>query len=192
MKKLFFIMALACCIIPRALGSPPSLAAFSAKWTPFQFQTLVFPLVVPVALFDCETPVYGLDLTFVGAQKKTCGLSCGVLSIHGDHYGLGVALAAGGENNYGLMCSVVNAFDGCGGVAVGVLNFNCEDDTPAKPDNFLQIGLFNYARNGLQIGVLNYNPDAPIPWMVLFNYSSRERQEPTIRQEHDDKEKDGK
>ena len=173
MKKWFLTLFIALGLMPWIQGSPPSLSAFSAKWTPFQFQTLVFPLVDPVAMFDCETPVYGLDLTLVGSQKKTCGLSCGVLSVHGDHYGLGVALAAGGENNYGLMCSVVNAFEGCGGVAVGVLNFNCEDDTPAKPDNFLQIGLFNYARNGLQIGVLNYNPDALIPWMVLFNYSPR-------------------
>ena len=174
MKKLFLTLFIALGLMPWIHGSPPTLYAFSAKWTPFQFQTFVFPLVVPVALFDCETPVYGLNLTtFVGSQKKTCGLSCGVLSVHGDHYGLGVALAAGGNNNYGLMCSVVNAFDGCGGVAVGVLNFNFEDDTPAKPDNFLQIGLFNYARNGLQIGVLNHNPDALIPRMVLFNYSPR-------------------
>ena len=174
MKKSFLTLCIAVVLMPQVQSSPPSLYAFSTKWTPFQFQTLVFPLVAPVALFDCETPVYGLDLTLVGFQKKTSGLSCGVLSGHGDHYGLGVVLAAGGENNYGLMCSVVNAFEGCGGVAVGTLNFNYKgDDTLAKPDNLLQIGLFNYARNGLQIGVLNYNPDALIPWMVLFNYSPR-------------------
>ena len=185
-KKLFFIMALACCIMPRAQGSPPSLYAFSAKWTPFQFQTLVFPLVAPVALFDCDTPVYGIDLTLVGFQKKTCGLSCGLLSSHGDHYGLGVALASGGENNYGLMCSAVNVFEGCGGVAVGILNFNHEEErTLAKSDNLLQIGLFNHARNGLQIGVLNHNPNALIPWMVLFNCSSRERSNPPPPPERD-------
>ena len=195
MKKLFLVLALACCIMPRALGSPSSLAAFSAKWTPFQFQTLVFPLVVPVALFDCETPVYGLDLTLVGFQKKTCGLSCGVLSTYGEHYGLGIGVGNGGCWNYGLMCGGVNAFIRNPGVMVGVVNV-ADTAEPAVwihgSDNFLQIGIFNYARNGLQIGVLNYNPDALIPWMVLFNYSSREQRDQSPPQERDNAKGDAK
>ena len=182
MKKLFLVLALVCCIMPLAQGHPSTLAAFNAKWTPFQIQILVPPIIVPVALFSSMTPVYGIELALVGVQDETCGLSCGLLSIHGDHYGFGVALAAGGENNYGLMCSVVNVFEGCGGVAVGVLNFNHDEDI-LKSDNLLQIGIFNYARNGLQIGVLNHNPNALIPWMVLFNYSSRERSNPTPQSE---------
>ena len=38
--------------------------------------------------------------------------------------------------------------------------------------NILQIGAFNSANDGLQIGLLNYNPNALIPWMPLFNFSS--------------------
>ena len=177
MKKLLLVLVLACCIMPRALGSPPAIWAFSAKWTPFQFQALVPPLLVPLALFDGMTPVYGIDLTLVGYQDKTCGLSCGVFQIHEDHYGLGVSLVSAGGNNYGLMCSMINAFDECGGVAVGILNFNHAEYETQKPDNLLQIGLFNHAENGLQIGVLNHNPNALVPWMVLFNYSPRPDEE---------------
>jgi len=179
MKKLFLVLALAFCAMPRTHGSPPTLSAFSAKWTPFQVQVPVLPLVVPVSLFCTDTPVYGIDLTLVGSQKKTCGLSCGLLSNHGDHYGFGIAFVKGGGNNYGLMSSLVNVFNGSGGVAVGLLNFNYEGDEPlAKPDSILQIGFFNYAQNGLQIGLLNHNPNALIPWMVLFNYSPRGKSAP--------------
>ena len=189
MKKLFFIMTLACCIMPRAPGSPPTPYAFSAKWTPLQV------IVPPLALFDEATPVYGLNLTtFGGFHSQIYGISCGMLSNCAMHTGMEVGLANGAFNSVGLMLGGVNWSVLNQGVAVGLLNV-CDTDPAVwlpTSENFLQIGLFNYARNGLQIGVLNYNPDAPLPWMVLFNYSSRERQEPTIRQEHDDKEKDGK
>ena len=189
MKKLFWTLFAAVGLMLPAQSSPSSLSAFSAKWTPFQVQVPVLPFVVPVSLWGTDTPVYGIDLTLVGFQKKTCGLSCGLLSNHVDHYGFGIAFVKGGVNNYGLVCSLVNVFHGCGGVAVGILNFNYEEEESlAKPDNFLQIGLFNSARNGLQIGLLNYDPNAPVPWMVLLNYSSGERRQPILQRERDNKE----
>ena len=60
------------------------------------------------------------------------------------------------EKNNGLMLEIVN----------------CCVPENGSSENYLQIGVFNSARNGLQIGLLNYNPKAFIPWMPLFNYSS--------------------
>ena len=33
-------------------------------------------------------------------------------------------------------------------------------------------GIYNQAEIGLQIGLLNHNPNAAIPWLPFFNYSS--------------------
>ena len=171
MKKLFLVLALACCIMPRAQGYPPTLSAFSAKWTPLQI------IVLPVALFDEATPVYGLNLTtFGGFHSEIYGISCGLLSKCSTHVGLGVGLGNGAFINVGLMLGGLNGAIRNQGVMTGVVNI-CDTEQPAvwipTSDNLLQIGLFNHAENGLQIGVLNHNPNALIPWMVLFNYSPR-------------------
>lgn len=181
MKKPVFVLLFVLCLMPFAHGhSPIFYPLFHAKWTPFQI------MIWPTGLFDMQASVYGIDLTFLGRQDKTCGISCGVVSIHGDHYGIGVALANCVEDtNIGLMCGVVNIIRRNRGVAIGV--WNRFSDEPGEDitevENFLQIGLFNSATNGLQIGLLNHNPNAIIPWMVLFNYSSRERSNPTPQSE---------
>jgi hypothetical protein len=171
MKKLFLVLVLACCIMPRALGSPPTLSAFSAKWTPLQI------IVLPFALFDETTPVYGLNLTtFGGFHSEIYGVSCGMVSTCSSHTGVSVGFGNGAFINVGLMLGVMNESIRNTGVMTGVVNV-CDTELPAvsipTSDNLLQIGIFNYAQNGLQIGLLNYNPNAPIPWMVLFNYSPR-------------------
>ena len=183
MKKLFFIMALACCIMPRALGhSPIFYPLFRAKWTPLQI------MIWPTGLFDMQASVYGINLIVSGVQKRVCGVSCGLLGIFHDHYGIGVVLANYAYNNTGLMCGVYNTIQRNRGVATGVYNrfSNEPGEDISEVENFLQIGLFNHARNGLQIGVLNYNPNAPIPWMVLFNYSPRGESAPAA----DDRQKE--
>jgi hypothetical protein len=170
MKKLFLVLVLACCIMPRAHGhSPIFYPLFRAKWTPLQI------MIWPTGLFDMQASVYGIDLTLLGYQDETYGLSCGVVSVHGGHYGIGIALGNGVECNTGLMCGVINIIQRNRGVALGVWNrfSNEPGEDISEVENFLQIGLFNYAPNGLQIGVLNHNPNALIPWMVLFNYSPR-------------------
>ena len=170
MKKLFLVLVLACCIMPLAHGhSPIFYPLFRAKWTPLQI------MIWPTGLFDMQTSVYGIDLTLLGYQDETYGLSCGVVSVHGGHYGIGIALGNGVECNTGLMCGVINIIQRNRGVALGVWNrFSDEPgEDISEVENFLQIGLFNSATNGLQIGLLNYNPNAPIPWMVLFHYSPR-------------------
>lgn len=180
MKKLFFIMVLACCIMPRAHGhSPIFYPLFRAKWTPLQI------MIWPTGLFDMQASVYGINLIVGGGQERVCGVSCGLLGISRDHYGVGVVLANYVRNNTGLMCGVVNTIQRNRGVAAGVCNrFSDEPgEDITEVENFLQIGLFNSATNGLQIGLLNHNPNAIIPWMVLFNYSPRERRTPTPQSE---------
>ena len=176
MKKLFLVLVLACCIMPLAHGhSPIFYPLFRAKWTPLQI------IVLPFALFDEATPVYGLNLTtFGGFQSEIYGISCGLLSKCSSHAGVGVGLGNGAFINVGLILGGLNGAIRNQGVMTGVVNI-CDTEQPAvwipTSDNFLQIGIFNYAQNGLQIGVLNHNPNALIPWMVLFNYSPRPDEE---------------
>ena len=189
MKKLFFIMVLACCIMPRAHGhSPIFYPLFHAKWTPFQI------MIWPAGLFDMQASVYGINLIVGGGQERVCGVSCGLLGISRDHDGVGVVLANYVRNNIGLMCGVVNIIRRNRGVAIGI--WNRFSDEPGEDitevENFLQIGLFNSATNGLQIGLLNHNPNALIPWMVLFNYSSREPRDQSPPPERDNAKGDAK
>ena len=141
MKKLFFIMTLACCIMPRALGSPPTLYAFSAKWTPLQV------IVLPLALFDEATPVYGLNLTtFGGFHSKIYGISCGMLSNCAMHTGMEVGLANGAFNSVGLMLGggqLVCTQSGGGGRAPECLRYRSGSVAPyvgeLSPDRSLQL-----------------------------------------------------
>ena len=170
MKKLFLVVSLVFCLVPFAHGhSPIFYPLFRAKWTPLQI------MIWPTGLFDMQASVYGIDLTLLGYQDETYGLSCGVVSVHGGHHGIGIALANGVECNTGLMCGVINIIQRNRGVVIGAWNrfSNEPGEDISEVENFLQIGLFNSATNGLQIGVLNHNPNALIPWMVLFNYSPR-------------------
>ena len=70
----------------------------------------------------------------------------------------------------------------------GLINF---DESRKGLSSWLDIGLFNVgASTYLQIGVLNYNYNAPIPWMVLFNCSFGERRKATPQREDGDDEPD--
>lgn len=166
MKKLFLVLSLVFCLVPFVHGhSPIFYPLFRAKWTPLQI------MIWPTGLFDMQASVYGIDLTLLGYQDETYGLSCGVVSVHGGHYGIGIALGNGVECNTGLMCGVINIIQRNRGVVLGVWNrFSDEPgEDISEVENFLQIGLFNSATNGLQIGLLNYNHDAPIPLLPFFN-----------------------
>lgn len=189
MKKIFLVLLLVLCLVPFAHGHQPIFyPLFRTRWTPIQI------MIWPTGLFDMQTEVYGIDLTLLGYQDKTCGLSCGVVSIHGGHYGIGIALANGVEDNIGLMCGVINIIQRNRGVAIGVWNrfSNEPGEDISKVENFLQIGLFNSATSGLQIGLLNYNPNALIPWMVFFNYSPRGESAPAADDRQGEKNDPGK
>ena len=72
------------------------------------------------------------------------------------------------ENNAGVSIGIVNRMIAGGGksngVSIGVANISL--------NNTFQLGIYNQAESGLQIGLLNHNPNAAIPWLPFFNYSS--------------------
>ena len=140
---------------------------FSASWTPIQLSC------VPVSLFDDRADIYGINIalwlgtfpdnvygvSYAGIAnfvwKKHCGISIsGIWMVMGDNYGVSIAPANMVHKNNGLMLGLVN---------IGVMG-----DTMG---NGIQIGVINQATGGLQIGLFNYNSNAWIQLMPLFNFS---------------------
>ena len=72
----------------------------------------------------------------------------------------------------GIAAAPVNMLAENCGVSLGIFNVglvsNCENYG-------IQIGLINEASFGLQIGLLNCNENALIPWMPLFNFSFKKK-----------------
>ena len=128
----------------------------------------------PVNLTGFNTKNYGLRfiLSPYYGNGVSCGFTGGLSQISGIHYGFAatVLYSASGVH-YGLSISPVNLAMENHGVQIGIVNYILPF---GETVNDLQIGLFNYAENGFQIGLLNHNPNALFPWMILFNYSSRD------------------
>ena len=140
--------------------------AVKTEYTPIQFSFW------PLTIFHHDTDVYGIRLApgVVNLQGVVWGCSIGGFIATGTHYGLSLSLCQTGYESYGIVGVVVNVFEKNKGVMIVIVN--CCVPENGSSENYLQIGAFNSARNGLQIGLLNYNPKAFIPWMPLFNYSS--------------------
>ena len=107
----------------------------------------------------------------------------------------------GGVAHYGLAVGGFNSFSENNGVSIGIANdainrnssLNNGKFTRRSAPNFLQIGVLNFASEGMQIGLfntavaaenakslfqfglLNHNPDGLLPWMPLFNFSISEK-----------------
>ena len=139
----------------------------NASWTPFQFSFW------PWHLFSPRTDVYGIALSpgLIGWGNRVCGLSCGIVFVQNTNYGLAVNVYSAGATNNGLSLGAVNLWEENNGVSVGLVN----NIYQGRGDNTLQIGLFNSAENGLQLGLLNHDPSALIPWMPLVNFSRGRR-----------------
>ncbi|MBO7330110.1 MAG: hypothetical protein J6W00_15220 [Lentisphaeria bacterium] len=71
-------------------------------------------------------------------------------------------------DNYGVSIAPANMIHRNNGLMLGLINIGPMGDTMG---NGIQIGLVNQATGGLQIGLINYNSNALIPWMPLFNFS---------------------
>ena len=141
-----------------------------AKWSPVQISFW------PVHLCGIRTTICGINLSpgLVGFSWKVYGISCGQIILLGENNGLAASIWSFGDKNNGLAVGVFNAWGKNNGVSIGVANF-IHDETPAEGGrNTLQIGVFNQADSGLQIGLLNYNPNALIPWMPILNWSGAE------------------
>ena len=104
------------------------------------------------------------------------------------------------DNNYGISWGVENYSKKCYGLQLGILNHSFAGEKIKKErdrvqicginiadtvflgllnfsDKF-QIGLFNFSPDAIfQIGLLNYNQNAPVPWMPFFNFSFDRKKE---------------
>lgn len=137
-----------------------------AKWTPVQISLWPGHLCSPMA------KVYGLAVSpgLFSFCDELYGISCGQIFFLGENNGLAVNIWSYGDKNNGVAAGVFNAWNKNNGVSIGVANFMA-DDAVKTGRNTLQIGVFNQANSGFQIGVLNYNPNALIPWMPLINFT---------------------
>ena len=130
---------------------------------------------------------FGLHCGIVGVDDLNCGISCGIVGEYRKNYALACGILGGVGWNYGLLCGPATwAYWNNYGVQVGVLNasgggaiqicgvniadrfglaaFNWTDD------EMVAVGVFNAGKKvKLQIGLLNYNHDAPIPLFPFFN-----------------------
>ena len=151
-----------------AHGNPWGISFIkSASWTPFQFSFW------PLHLFSPRTDVCGLALSpgLIGGGNRIYGLSCGIVFAQNTNYGLAVNVCSIGAKNNGLALGVSNLWEDNNGVSIGLVN----NIYGGRGNNTLQIGVFNSAENGLQLGLLNHNPSALISWMPLVNFSRKRR-----------------
>ena len=208
MKKVllvFFLIFLTTIQLPAAGRGWPDIRMaqplLDVKWSPVQIS--VWPVsLVPAVDHTYTSDIYGLNLnltTLFHYQNNVYGLSCGVFQASEKKYGMTVALINGGGEIYGFAVGIANIFFTNNGVCVGIINDAINRNTRIMRDgkeyrrsvpNILQIGLFNNANEGFQLGLfnviekaedqcaavqfglLNHNPNAAIPWLPFFNYSS--------------------
>ena len=165
---LFLCCALGTSVFAHGIGAVPAVK--DARWTAVQIG------VWPFLLFDDGAKVTGLDLNLIlTCQRRTVwgltlapfnsceddvgGLSLGLTSsVEGKHYGVCIALVSRAGANCGVQLGLANLIDS------GIR------DEEARFGG-LQIGLYNDSdAPGVQIGLLNRNPKAWIPWMPLVNF----------------------
>ena len=149
--------------------------AKKAKWSPVQFS------IWPVHLCNPRAEIYGVLLSpgIFGFADKVYGVSCGTIVMMAENNGLAANIYSYGMKNNGLAVGLFNTWQRNNCVSIGLANFIHD-----KKDggNTIQIGVFNQANSGLQIGLLNYNPNALIPWMPLINWVSPRSVESSLKE----------
>ena len=120
------------------------------------------------------------DFIQIGMINANIPIQCGLINGQTDGYFQLGALNCGEKNLFqlGLLNAGVNSH-----IQIALVNggkkVNCQIGLYNVQDNGVQIGLLNispgtdkFAENtSFQIGLLNYNPNALIPWLPLFNFS---------------------
>ncbi len=204
MKKLlliFFLLTVVGYSLPARAWPDIRMAQplIDAQWSPLQIS--VWPIsLVPAVNVDDSADIYGLNLnltTIFHCQKNVYGVSCGLFQAAEKHCGLTIALINVGASSNGLAVGFSNVFLKNSGVCIGVINDAVDRNTAltggkikrSSTPNWLQIGLFNLASEGvqfglfnvaepaedaksiIQIGLINHNPESNIPWMPLINWN---------------------
>ena len=127
---------------------------------------------------------YGVSVAVGSCIKENNGVAIGIFHMDGDNNGLAAGIFNIGDHNNRVKLGIVNVFEENAGIVIGVLNCKV---FPHRAEalsgtsvgivnisikNTFQLGIYNQAEGGLQIGLLNHNPNAAIPWLPFFNYSS--------------------
>lgn len=189
--RLFPLIASVCVMLPLSVRADDSASYPDVTWS------LVQVTLIPgqLSVVSPETPVIGVNLApFWGGQKQVfvlnlqllygkseeirglsvqgcgttrefAGLQFGGVTFLTRFQGVSFSLAGGAWENRGLQVGLAN-FSG------NTVPAFSKGDGEVR-DGGMQLGIFNSATGGLQIGLLNYNENSPVPWMILFNVSTR-------------------
>ena len=124
---------------------------------------------------------YGASINVFSLLNENNGLSLGLLNM-GNNNGITLGLCNLVIDNDGISFGVINLLENNAGVSIGIVNRMIAGGGKSNgvsigvanisQNNTFQLGIYNQAESGLQIGLLNYNPNAVIPWLPFFNYSS--------------------
>ncbi|MBE6375100.1 MAG: hypothetical protein E7050_01425 [Lentisphaerae bacterium] len=191
MKKLLLIILSAVVVSSAFAGEFDSKGVISGwKFAPVQVGVGIFE---SANLFDADS-VALFSIGLAGIQQQASIISLGGMTRLENNYGIQLSAASLTDRNYGLMigllenCTDVNKNYG---IKIGITNISGKFakyqllgidffdylqvgflNGHTYIDNVLQIGIFNTTSNdGVQIGLLNYNENALIKWMPLFNFS---------------------
>ena len=165
---------------PIALFDPEETEVYGILFSPGMGMSAKNVYGANLGIATLTRKCYGVSINIISVLENN-GLSLGLLSLYKNNgMALGVCnlivdnngISLGGinllENNAGVSIGIVNMMIAGGGksngVSIGVANIS--------QNNILQLGIYNQAESGLQIGLLNHNPNAAIPWLPFFNYSS--------------------
>lgn len=142
----------------------------SSSWTPFQLT-----LVPYLQFFRSDVEVCGLNLAaLLTNQYRVYGISIAPFAACNEVGGLEVKGFGAAERNLGFSIGIVSIFVENLGAMFGVVNLSGVDAGRSAGNSWgWQIGLYNHNENqgAVQIGLLNYNARAAIPWLPFFNLS---------------------
>lgn len=117
-------------------------------------------------LYGSSGQIQGVSMQGFGRTGRFAGLQLGLANFHTRFEGVAFSLVGGAWESRGLQVGAAN-FSGNTAPA-----FCREEGVPARGGG-MQLGVFNSATSGLQLGLLNYNENSPFPWMILLNASAR-------------------
>jgi len=141
-------------------------------WTPIQLG--IYPSR-PLQVFPGTADVYGVATGLVSLRQSSAIVSFSLGNTIQNNYLFQAGLFNGCELNLAFEAGLFNFTGRNFGINIGLFNIESNfgersrscDPYPWLPG--LQIGLFN-AGGGIQIGLLNYNPQGFLPCFPLFNF----------------------
>lgn len=117
-------------------------------------------------LYGSSGQIQGVSVQGFGRTGRFAGLQLGLANFHTRFEGVAFSLVGGAWESRGLQVGAAN-FSGNTAPA-----FCREEGVPPRGGG-MQLGVFNSATSGFQLGLVNYNENSTFPWMILFNASAR-------------------